>query len=1781
MELPGYQINEKIYEGPRTLVYRGIRLCDNQKVVIKLMSEEYPTFSELLQFRNQYAISKNLDLPGIVKSLSLEAYRNGYALVMEDSGGISLDKVRAKKEQIDLETALKIAIQLAEILHKLYQNRVIHKDIKPANILINRESKEVKLIDFSIASLLPREAGEIQNPNQLEGTLAYISPEQTGRMNRGIDYRSDFYGLGVTLYELLAGELPFVSDDSMELVHFHLSKEPPPLANRGEAIPAMLSDIVLKLMAKNAEDRYQSALGLKFDLEKCLSMWQETGSIEPFELGERDLSDRFNIPEKLYGRETEVRALLDAFVRVADGKTEMMLVAGFSGIGKTAVISEVHKPIVRARGYFIKGKFDQFQRNIPLSALVIALRDLMGQLLGESDSQLQRWKTRILDALGENAQVIIEVIPELERIIGKQPPAPELSGSAAQNRFNRLFQQFIRVFTTAEHPLVIFVDDLQWADLASLKLMEVLMGDSETGYLLLLGAYRDNEVFPAHPLMLTLDEIASEGATLNTITLEPLSQKELNRLVADTLSCELELALPLTELVYQKTKGNPFFATQFLNGLHEDGWIEYNTDVGYWECDMTGVRSLALCDDVVVFMATRLHKLPDETRELLKLAACIGDRFDLGTLAIVSEKSQVEAAATLWGALQEGFVLPLDETYKFFLGANREEKASVGYKFLHDRVQQAAYSLILRKDRQQTHLKIGRLLARHTQPSEIEAKIFSLVSQFNAGVELVSAPKEREDIARYNLMASRKAKNSAAYEPAWNYAKIGIDLLGSQGWENCYQLACELYLESVELAYLNGDFPTMENLAQIYAQKARSFVETIKIYQVKIQAYVAQYQLLEGVKVGLDALKSLGVNLPEEPTEKDLARVTLKIDACLGERAIADLINLPRMTDPNILATVEILSSLFAITYFTNPNLCWLTVTTQVLLSLENGNASVSAFAYANFGMMKCVKQEIDRGYEFGQLALSVLSELNAKSIEAKTLYIVNVGIKHWKEKLVGTVNNLKEVYLKGLETGDFEFAGTGAVSYCYFSYLPGKNLKELTQEMEVYGLKVEEIQQQSSLTILKIFWQGITNLQQKVPEPWKLEGELYSEEESVPLQLQKNDYVSLGYFYFSKIILAYLFGAYQEAARLDAEGKKYLSVLAGIPTLPFYSVYNSLTKLALYSDATEEEREEILSELRQNQDRLSFWAEVGPMNCQHKYDLVEAEKMRVLGNRHEAIELYDRAIAGAKENEYLREEALANELAAKFYLDWGKEKVAAGYMQDAYYCYSRWSAKAKVEDLEKRYPQLLAPILERQLLRLTPSATIAAMTTGTLSKTTTGTGQLLDLATLMKASRTLSEDISLEGAIANLMQVARENAGAETVALMLFQEEVLMLRALVRGEDAPQVEPVRVEESNAVPMSIINKVKRSLEALVLDNACNETAFAGEPYIQKHQPKSILCLPLIARGQLIGILYLENNRVAGAFTRDRLEVLNLLCSQAAISIENARLYEKSQQALSNLQQAQLQLIQSEKMSALGNLVAGVAHEINNPVGFIAGNLEPTLDYVQELFGLIELYQRKMPTRDAEIEAEIERMELEFIRDDLLEMISAMQEGTERLAHISTSLRTFSRTDKEHKVAFQLQDGIESTLLILKHRLKANKERPEIKIERNYEELPPVNCYPGQLNQVFMNLLANAIDAMDEGNAGRRLEEIKAHPNRISIKTSLEGERAFIIIADNGTGMPEAVKERIFEQGFTTKAVGKGTGLGMAIAYQIVVEKHGGTLSCTSSVGRGTEFAIALPLPINN
>jgi predicted ATPase/signal transduction histidine kinase/CheY-like chemotaxis protein/tRNA A-37 threonylcarbamoyl transferase component Bud32 len=1764
---------ELLYEGATACIYRAKTASKSDlgstSVIIKTLKAEYPTVDQLARLRHEYQILQELDIIGILKPLSLENYRNGLALILPDFDGKLLVKAIASQgfEGFKINKFLQIAIHLTEILAQLHQQNVIHKDIKPHNILVNEETDEVRLIDFGVATRLSKENLSITHANLLEGTLAYMSPEQTGRMNRSIDYRTDFYSLGVTFYEMLTGQLPFQATDTLEIIHCHIAKTPvsPHLVNSD--IPEAISDIVMKLLAKTAEDRYQSALGLKADLETCLEMLRSSGAIAHFKVGEFDLSSQFLIPEKLYGRDREVALLMATFDRVSAGKTEAMLVKGYSGIGKSSLVNEIRKPIAGSRGYFISGKFDQFQRNVPYSAIIAAFQSLVRQLLTESETQLAQWRTKLSAALGNNAQVIIDVVPDVELIVGQQPAAPDLPALEAQNRFNLVFQNFIRVFCSPEHPLVLFLDDLQWSDSATLKLLDVIMTDVETGYLFLIGAYRDNEVNLGHPLMMALDSLRSKAVIIHEINLAPLALADISHLIADTLHRDSVSVQPLAELVIRKTSGNPFFVNQFFKTLYQEDLLTFKAssdgNKADWQWDITQIEAIDITDNVVELMIQKLRRLPESTQHVLQLAACVGSTFDLQTLATIYKRSPANTYQDLLPTLEEGLVLPTSE---LTLTPDLPDLidthlASLESKFLHDRVQQAAYALIVDSSKQATHLQIGRLLRQNTPPETLSEKIFEIVDHLNLGIELITDTAERTEIAKLNLVAGQKAKAAIASATATEYLKTGIEFLAEDSWTDQYELTLALHTEAAESAYLSGDFEGMQKLAEIVQNCAKTLLDSVKVYEVQVQAYMGQNKLLEALNTGLQGLQHLRVEFPDVPNSSDIGQALGATATILSGTRIKDLLDLPEMTDPHQLAVIRILSSIFSPCYSAMPSLVPLTVCKQVNLSVQYGNAAVSPFAYAVYSLLLCgAVEDIERGYEFGQLALHLVSKLNAKEIETKTRHLVYAGVQHWKEHARNTLEPFLSVFSSGLETGDLEYAGYAIMVWSHYSFFVGKPLTQLEREIAAYTDAIQQISQETALNNTKICWQAVLNMMGRSQNVCQLKGKAYDEEKMLPQYQRTNNQLATHYSYLHKLALCYGFENHSEALRHIPQIENSLGASTGQLTVVIFYFYDSLVRLAVYSDATQSEQQDILSRVKANQGKMQNWAHYAPMNCLHKFYLVEAEKHRVLDEKVKAMERYDQSIALAKENEYLNEEALAYELAGKCYLEWGRDAIAQLYLQKAHYTYQIWGAQAKVEHLEQKYPQFLVRTSAK-------SGTRATTLQGTTDRPEANHN--LDLATIMKAAQALSGEIILSNLLTTLMQILLENAGAETGILILEKNSKLFIEAAghINQNEIIVQQSIAVETSPSLPLSIINYVRQTQENVVLKDAIHEGIFNTDDYILSYQPRSILCTPIVHQGKLIGILYLENNLTTGAFTAERVEVLQLLSSQAAISIENARLYQDLATANTDLTRSHEQLedysktleakvkertvqlqqevrdrqraeeIAQSANRAKSEFLANMSHELRTPLNGILGYTQ----ICQKDRNLSEQQKNR---------------------------ISIIHQCGEHLLTLINDVLDLSKIEARkmelYPRDFHLTDFLQSIVEIC--RIKA--EQKEISLV--YQPLSPlpkvIRADDKRLRQVLLNLLGNAIKFTETG--------------AVAFKVGYHEQKIRFQVEDSGIGIaPDQLDEifKPFQQVGEDSRKTEGTGLGLAISGQLV-EMMGGTLQVKSTLGVGSTFWFDLDLP---
>lgn len=1436
----------------------------------------------------------------MIKAYSLLPYGNTLAIVLEDFGGISLDALMGSKE-LALSEFLRIAIQIVEILDAIHAANVIHKDINPSNIVYNPKTRQLKIIDFGISTTFTHENPPINSPNVLEGTLGYISPEQTGRMNRALDYSTDFYSLGASFYKLLTQKLSFETHDALELVHCHIAKQPIPPHEVDSKIPRVVSNIVMKLLAKMAEERYQSALGIKADLEECLKQLQQTEQILEFPIARQDVFDRLRIPQKLYGREAQVETLHSAFKRVVEGdgqQVEMLLVSGYSGIGKSALVQELYKPITQQRGYFISGKFEQFQRNIPYSAVISAFQVLIRQLLTESEAQLALWREKLLAALGANAQVMIALIPEIEQIIGSQPAVQSLEPTEAQNRFNAVFQKFIEVFCQQSHPLVLFLDDLQWADSASLKLIELMVIKSSTGYLLLLGAYRDNEVSLNHPTIITIDHLREEGAIINSMILNALEIDQITQLLADTLHCDRKTVASLATLVFKKTSGNPFFINEFLKTIYQENLLTFDRQQKCWQWNINQIEAQGITENVVDLMVEKLKKLPETAQKALRLAACIGNRFDLDTLSIILEKSAPETFRDLSPVIQSGAILPISALTSSSEAPIESALVIQDYKFLHDRVQQAAYTLIDEEQKKAVHLQIGRLLLASTHEEAREEKIFTLVDHLNRGRALIKSKAEKIALAELNLQAGRKAKESTAYPASRCYLILAEDEFPGDIWEERYEIALNLYRELAEVEYLNGNVERSQLLIKRALGQAKSVLDCTEFYYFQITQYTLLGKISEAVDSGRTALKVLGIDLPSESLEAAFKAELTEYQESLGNQEISLLYNSPEMVIPEKRAALKILIRILPAAWILNPVLMYVVGTKMVNLSIRYGHTQKSPIGYACFGVINShALHNYHLAYQHGCLSVKLSDKYNDPGSKLGSCQFHACMIMPWLKpiKLSERVNS--EGIEAGLRFGDLQPVGYSLTYHLYNLIYQGKNLDLLLKEVERSLLFSQESQNQWAIDCIVGAKITIQNLMGLTQDKYSFDIEEVEETHFLETCQKNQTLAAICLYYIFKAEALYLYNQPIQLNLLE-QAEEWFDYIPGTISISKHNFYYSLTLIALHPQALLEDQERYWQQLEANQQRMKAWADNCPENFLHKYLLVEAEMSRILGHWHQAIDLYDRAIASAKENEFIQNEAIANELAAKFWLERGKEEFAQLYMRKACQAYQIWGAKRKVEMLEETYPQWF-------------SASSSVRTGITASATTSD--RLLDtleLTTILKASQALSGIIALEALVGKLMRIAIENAGAQKGFLILEKggNWVIEAEGIVDSDDVHILQSIPIDAidvENQTPYlsaSIINYVARTQESLVINDASHEGQFVRDPYILATQPKSILCTPLVNQGKLSGILYLENNLATSSFTPEHIEVLKILSAQAAISIENSRLYRQLENYSRTLEQ---------------------------------------------------------------------------------------------------------------------------------------------------------------------------------------------------------------------------------------------------------------------------------------
>ncbi len=1617
--------------------------------------------------------------------------------------------------------ALAVCRAVADSLRQVHQSIELHQAVCPANLRINRDGTAELRQDVNVP-------------------LAYISPEQTGRMNRGIDYRSDFYSMGVVFYEILTGQLPFPHCDALEMVHSHIARQACPPAEINHQIPPAVGSIIMKLLAKNAEDRYQSLEGVSADLAFCQIALRDTGTVPDFQLAEHDICDHLQIPQKLVGREAEVAQLLASFERVAAGGAELLLITGYSGIGKSSLVNEIHKPIVIGRGYFIAGKFDQFKRNIPYFAIAQAFRELIRQILTESETRIQEWKLRLLNALGPNGQLMIDAIPDLQYVIGAQPKVPHLQATESENRFHYVVRNFVSVFTQPQQPLVVFLDDLQWADEASLKLIQLFMTGMDRPSLLIIGSYRDNEVTAGAPLMQTVDAIRQQ-ASVATIHLGPLSEQHVCALVADTVRADQDKVTDLAALVHRKTLGNPFFVGKFIKNLYNEKLLYFAN--GQWHWNLDQIEVLAITDNVVDLLAKEIDMLPPDTRHILTLAACIGSRFDFRTLASLAEKSVDEVKVLLQPGLQAGLIMTPDTTFSSVVSG------SYSYRFLHDRVQQAAYAGIPEEERKASHLKIGRLLHAVIPEQERDEQLFAIVQQLNQGAELIDSHEERHAFGSLNLLAAKKAKATVAYEAALEYAAAGIALLEADD-QNHAPLFRALQMEQLEASFLSHRFAEVTRLGDAMLGQAGDLANTGAVYEVLIHSALYQDRHVDGKVLAFEALRLFGVHIPERVNKVQLIFRLLKIKRLLGSRTQQQILGMAVETDADEILKQKILGRATSACYIANPALFPVLVAKQIGITLErNRFTSELPWALTGYAMVLILRMnELDAANKLGNLVLALSRKsdtlMQADSQGVRVAFGVYAGILHWKQHLATTVMPLYENYRAGLQIGEFEFAIYSLGTSLRTELLLGRHLPTLLDKSRLALSEAMRLRQKTAADGLRCNIHFIASMMDQDADgstPW-------INDDSVTR-------LTLFFWHLFESCRLQLLDDADAALNSIRQSEAFLSSAACMAVVPVHHFYHAMCLCAAYAGMGRQQQRASLKKLHGLQKQFALWAHHAPMNLLHKWHLIEAERSRIAGNPEAAARHYDLAIDGAREHGYLNDEAMACERAARFYVEIGKAMHARMYMEQAYAKYSTWGATAKLARLEHAWPDLLKPLMARRLV----DATLAA----------SSTRRLIDIDTIIKASQTLSGEIQLDNLLEKLMRLLIENAGAQRGVLLLQKEGSLTVQAKIDADGIEVRQDTPASQSADLSLAVMNYVRHTREKVVLSDAGKDVRFNADSYIASVRPKSVLCIPLQKQTALVGILYLENNLALDAFTPERCELLEILSTQIAMSLENAGLYtqleqkvEARTQALSqknqelsktllHLEQTQQQLVESAKLASLGQLVAGVAHEINTPVG-VGVTAASTLAEETERIGV--LYQ----------DGTMKRSDLETYVSTATTISKLLLSNMDRAATLIQSFKDVAIDQtSEVRRKFRLRKYIDEVLLNLSPMLRKQGHSIEVDCEESIE----VDTYPGALSQVLTNFVMNALlHAFYDDR-----------PGSMAVKVSLlSNSMVELYFSDNGKGIPAENLTKIFDPFFTTMRGQGGSGLGLSIIHNLITGSLNGSISVQSAVNAGTTFTVCFP-----
>ena len=1737
LEKLGFTVTERLYANSRTLISRAIRQSDGSPVIIKSLVDPHPSASQLARFAYACKIQQEFDHPGITRVLDCVEAGSAPIMVLEDIGAIPLTRYMQELpgQSLSVERFLSVAIQLSHALAEIHHRHVIHKDLHPGNILMQPRSGQVQITDFDISSRLSREQPSLQPPEELEGILGFISPEQTGRMNRALDYRSDFYSLGVTFYWLLTGRMPFAEDSAIAMVHAHIARVALPVNKVRPELPAMLAKIIDRMMAKNAEARYQSAAGLTFDLEECQRQWQVTHSIQDFTLAAHDISDRFQVSQKLYGREPEIAQLINAFAQALQGNPQLMTVAGYAGIGKSALVHEAHKPIAAYGGWFISGKFDQFKHNVPYSALHEALKTWVQLILSEGDEALSRRRSTLLEALGANARVLIDFQPDLEILLGSLLPVPELGPLETQNRFHIVIQQFIQVLTN-EQPLVLFLDDLQWADMGTLGLLKVLMHD--IGHqLLLIVAYRDNEVTETHPTMLTLQAIQQDlhagPERFHYLNLLPLTLQDVEHLLVDSLHCIQDIE-PLARLIQKKTAGNPFFINEFLRALYSDGLINFNRQVQKWQWDIERIESQDITDNVVDLMLAKMRRLPPETQHLLQLASCIGGRFDLATLALITHQPLPIARSQLWPALREGLLI--QEAGDWFSQSTEEPPASSQFtslphsqkpvcRFLHDRMLQAAYDSLAEIERIRTHLSIGRILQQNRSTGQAH-EVFTITEHLNQARRLLKNPDQRLELAQLNLEAAQLAQNASAWSASARHARVARELLTVDHWQHQYALSAQLFTLSVQSESLDSDFESAEQLAQIALRELHSDLEKARICLILLNSNIARGKREYAIEVGIQGLKFCGIDIPAlEQLDEAYRQEQAQLNQLAAQQPLAQQLHVIHTVPTFTTLASGLLSALLLASFVFGKRMLNMFIGCRGMrFLLEHGLCEETASLLCEYAVIQLREDNYREAFELGSMAMEFVSGATNPSSCLQTYLYSGSAVWLYFRPFQDATDLLWKGYHAGMEYGDLNI-GMGCFSNIIINrFAKGDSLAEIDLHIQ----QLEELMGRYRLHVSagRHYKRLSTMLQQQETKDL-LEDDAFSVQE---LQIINSSTLRA---FIDHLRLQWYFWSEQHDSALNqlTVAEKSLELIPCMaPNIDHYLIEAMLLSRCLEQTA---DKGALLERLLWIERYFAVKEAFCEANFGHKQMLVAALIAAARSQTIVAIEHYRKAIASASEEGFIQFQALGQELLGRYLWQLGWTEFATPALQEAHYFYGRWGCVVKQKLLLQEFPALLGPLSGSRPTREgpTPSATSPGL----------NASLQLDLESIMKSTQAISGELVLEHLLNKILHIILENAGAQTAAIVMFHDGKLTLEACLQV-DQPEKEGgnlkpnTAITDSELLPLELLRYALHTDKPLLLQDVQAHTSWSQDPYVSRHKPRSILCMPMHYRDNQTGILYLENTLTPNAFTNERLQVLELLLTQANISLENARLFDEVQALNTSLERkveqrtAELRAVNRE----LEAFSYSVSHDLRGPLRNINGFSKMLLDRHKEALG-----------------------------ESGQDLLRRIWRNTEKMSNLITGLLALSKVTRS-EIKLETVDLAAIANAIIED---MQSQYPDQQINWICTEEAKVRGDHRLLYSALENLLNNAW----------KYSAKEKHP-RIEFGVETEGDNRIYFVRDNGAGFNMRYAEKLFTsfQRLHSDKEFSGTGIGLA-TVQRIIHRHGGEVWAESEMHKGAIFYFTLGL----